>query len=107
MDLCCPICLNIYYKPVSLPCGHTLCQQCLERSLVLSSLACPICRFRLSVWKRRLKDTTSCIDKARENEIKTLFPQYCSKKAEGIDASLNGAELEVLREVSGNHIYLI
>ncbi len=101
MDLSCPICLNVYFKPVSLPCGHTLCQECLERALDLSSLACPICRFRLSVWKRRLKDTTACIDKTRENEIEQLFPKYYSKRCNGVDASLNDSELHVLHEVAG------
>ncbi|VDK20058.1 unnamed protein product [Taenia asiatica] len=101
MDLTCPICLNIYFKPVKLPCGHILCQECLERSLDISTLSCPICRYRLSVWKRRLKDMSLCIDKARDMEIERLFPRYYSSRAEGLDASLCDCEANVLREVTG------
>uniref|UniRef100_A0A5K3F025 RING-type E3 ubiquitin transferase n=1 Tax=Mesocestoides corti TaxID=53468 RepID=A0A5K3F025_MESCO len=99
MDLTCPICLNVYFKPVKLPCSHTLCQSCLEKSLEISTLACPICRCRLSVWKRRLKDTSACIDKSRETEIEHLFPKYYSARIEGLEASLTESELSVLREV--------
>ncbi|VDD81801.1 unnamed protein product [Mesocestoides corti] len=88
MDLTCPICLNVYFKPVKLPCSHTLCQSCLEKSLEISTLACPICRCRLSVWKRRLKDTSACIDKSRETEIEHLFPKYYSARIEAFYAKL-------------------
>ena len=100
MDLTCPICLSVYFRPVKLPCNHTLCQQCLERSLDISTLGCPICRYRLSSWKRRLKDVSSCIDKDRDIAIEHLFPRYYSAKAKGLDASLCDSEVEVLREVS-------
>jgi Lon protease-like protein len=45
--LSCPICLEIYYKPISLSCGHTICKQCLLRSTQLK-LLCPVCRRVLS-----------------------------------------------------------
>lgn len=102
MDLTCPICLNVYFKPVKLPCGHLLCQECLERSLDISTLGCPICRHRLSVWRRRLKDISLCIDKARDMEIERLFPHYYSNRAEGLEVSLCDCEANVLREVTGN-----
>ncbi|EUB63294.1 E3 ubiquitin-protein ligase [Echinococcus granulosus] len=101
MDLTCPICLNVYFKPVKLPCNHILCQECLERSLDISTLECPICRHRLSVWKRRLKDVSLCIDKARDTEIGRLFPRYYSDRAEGLNVSLCDSEASVLREVTG------
>ncbi|VDM31659.1 unnamed protein product [Hydatigera taeniaeformis] len=100
MDVTCPICLNIYFKPVKLPCGHILCQECLEKSLDISTLECPLCRHRLSVWKRRLKDISSCIDKARDTEIERLFPRYYSNRTEGLDVSLCDCEANVLREVT-------
>ena len=104
MDLTCPICLNVYFKPVKLPCNHTLCQQCLERSLDISTLGCPICRYRLSTWKRRLKDVSICIDKDRDIAIEHLFPRYYSAKTKGLDVSLSDSEVEILHEVTSTFV---
>jgi len=42
----CPCCLGILRRPVSLPCGHSLCRSCLGRLPVagLSERYCPLCR---------------------------------------------------------------
>ena len=32
-DLECPLCMNMFYKPTALPCGHVLCLPCLARTL--------------------------------------------------------------------------
>ena len=47
---CCPICLNIFYRPMCLPCGHTYCHSCLEQC---NSQSCPLCRqpFSASIMK--------------------------------------------------------
>jgi len=49
----CPICLDVFDRPTSLPCLHTLCLPCLQRTFVADypgdDAACPVCRrqFRL------------------------------------------------------------
>lgn len=39
----CAICMKLLLEPVSVPCGHTFCQRCLEQSLGYRNL-CAICR---------------------------------------------------------------
>lgn len=42
-DLTCPICQGIFTDPVLLPCTHSFCRECLERSLQVNK-KCPVCR---------------------------------------------------------------
>ena len=45
-DLKCGICLELFQDPRSLPCLHTFCRECIQRSLNEEnhSLNCPVCR---------------------------------------------------------------
>ena len=49
----CSICYDDYRSPKSLPCGHTFCLQCLEKSgpsySVTKSLRCALCRHEYSL----------------------------------------------------------
>ncbi|XP_014749147.1 PREDICTED: E3 ubiquitin-protein ligase TRIM11-like [Sturnus vulgaris] len=42
----CPLCLDLFQDPVSIPCGHNFCRACIERCWATSggSWACPSCR---------------------------------------------------------------
>ncbi|XP_012708138.2 nuclear factor 7, ovary [Fundulus heteroclitus] len=44
-DFCCSICLDVFSKPVSIPCGHTFCHDCItkhwEKNYVFG---CPLCK---------------------------------------------------------------
>ena len=37
----CTICLQLFFRPVTLPCGHTFCEECMER---IATPVCPVCR---------------------------------------------------------------
>ena len=45
-ELKCGICLELFQDPRSLPCLHTFCRECIQRSLNETdhSLKCPVCR---------------------------------------------------------------
>ncbi|CAK1588205.1 unnamed protein product [Parnassius mnemosyne] len=45
-DLECPLCYNVYTKPVTTPCGHTYCRTCLERLLDYGK-CCALCISKL------------------------------------------------------------
>ncbi|XP_035528791.1 tripartite motif containing 35-28 [Morone saxatilis] len=42
-DLTCPVCQGIFRDPVLLPCSHSFCRDCLQRSLDFNK-KCPLCR---------------------------------------------------------------
>lgn len=42
-DLTCPVCQGVFRDPVLLPCTHTFCRECLQRSFQFNR-KCPVCR---------------------------------------------------------------
>ncbi|XP_043983299.1 E3 ubiquitin-protein ligase TRIM21-like [Gambusia affinis] len=42
----CSICLDVFTKPVSIPCGHTFCQDCIAKhwETINRLLECPLCK---------------------------------------------------------------
>lgn len=54
----CPVCLEVLENPISIPCGHTFCNDCLDSCENISgSSTCPVCRSGFSVYeKRRARD---------------------------------------------------
>lgn len=48
-DLECPLCMRLFYEPVTTPCGHMFCLQCLERCLDHNP-KCPLCKEELSEY---------------------------------------------------------
>lgn len=51
-ELNCPVCWEIYTKPITLPCGHNFCHKCIERTWdgekkeFGNNPSCPQCRRR-------------------------------------------------------------
>ena len=72
-DVLCHICLGILVRPVTLPCDHKLCQECLRRSLEHNRLDCPLCKRRLGVFCRR-NAGAKMVDEALWRAIQMQFP---------------------------------
>ena len=50
-DLMCLVCRELLCKPVSLWCGHSFCQDCLNKWMLSSSQSCPSCRQKIPTGK--------------------------------------------------------
>ncbi|XP_069010116.1 E3 ubiquitin-protein ligase TRIM11-like [Embiotoca jacksoni] len=47
-QLLCPICLDLFEQPVSTPCGHNFCRDCIQRYWQsVNLLQCPMCKHKL------------------------------------------------------------
>ncbi|KAL1517172.1 hypothetical protein ABEB36_000971 [Hypothenemus hampei] len=68
-DVECLLCTGCLIDPVTTPCGHTFCRDCLTRVLD-HRLSCPLCVSRLAVGDY-FRGTTQILDQA----IQMLFPQ--------------------------------
>uniref|UniRef100_M4BTF2 RING-type domain-containing protein n=1 Tax=Hyaloperonospora arabidopsidis (strain Emoy2) TaxID=559515 RepID=M4BTF2_HYAAE len=70
-QLQCAICLCAYENPVSLPCNHFFCEECIHRALELKTL-CPICKTPAN--KRRLRYDTTLRELLRAMEMLSAAP---------------------------------
>ncbi|XP_070692688.1 LON peptidase N-terminal domain and RING finger protein 3-like [Pempheris klunzingeri] len=69
-DLECSLCMRLFYEPVTPPCGHTFCLQCLERCLDHNP-KCPLCKEELSEY---LVQRQYCKTVLMENLISKYLP---------------------------------
>ncbi|GAA6048305.1 hypothetical protein JCM3770_000940 [Rhodotorula araucariae] len=87
----CQICFQLYHEPVTAPCGHSYCRQCLARSYDHSD-KCPLCRADLPPlayfrWQRA--SSTLC------DVIEAALPQLAAERA----AAVREDELALLAHV--------
>lgn len=76
-DFECPLCMRIFWQPVTTPCGHTFCRMCLDRSFDHQP-NCPLCKTCLSNY---LAERSRCITEFIEVAIQTLLPNdYAERK---------------------------
>lgn len=73
IDLHCAICKEILNQPVTLPCSHNFCKNCLDTSIKLLSQLCPCCRKRFSHWYRQAIKENQLIN---ENLWKKIQDNY-------------------------------
>ena len=50
----CPVCLDLIKDPVSLPCGHNFCMDCMKGFSCLYNAKCPVCRSFIPMQKYRV-----------------------------------------------------
>lgn len=86
LDNCrCPVCLEIFMEPVTLPCTHTFCKDCFLESVDKATLCCPLCRKRVSTWARQNSRNNTLVNQQLWKQIQTSFPQQCQRRLSGQD----------------------
>ncbi|XP_023274285.1 LON peptidase N-terminal domain and RING finger protein 1 [Seriola lalandi dorsalis] len=87
-DLECSLCMRLFYEPVTTPCGHTFCKNCLERCLDHTP-QCPLC-------KESLKEYLACRKYVVTTVLDMMIKQYLSQEY----AERTKTHLEETRELS-------
>ena len=72
--LLCPVCQEVFFKPIITRCGHTFCRECLFRWRSHNSV-CPICRDNINE-KEFVNSQTIC-------EIVSSLRVHCKFKERG------------------------
>ncbi|XP_034738886.1 LON peptidase N-terminal domain and RING finger protein 1 isoform X2 [Etheostoma cragini] len=89
-DFECPLCIRLFFEPVTTPCGHTFCKNCIERSLD-HNLRCPLCKQPLQeFFKNRKYNPTALLQEIMAH----LFPSQLAERKQVHDAEM--AELSNL-----------
>lgn len=84
-DCLCPICLDIFLEPVTLPCTHTFCKPCFLETVDKSNMCCPLCRKRVSTWARLNSRNKTLVNMELWKRIQDAFPAQCERRVQGID----------------------
>lgn len=77
MELTCPICLELYSEPVSLPCGHIYCLACLKTmGEGLDQHSCPECQESYRGTQALVKSTKMCniVETYKAGKLCTVKP---------------------------------
>merc|ERR1712217_420152 len=69
---CCIICQDIVFKPVTTPCSHNICLECVERSFGAGAYNCPSCRAELGKDYLTTKPQNNNLKKV----LNAIFPGY-------------------------------
>ncbi|XP_031442899.1 LON peptidase N-terminal domain and RING finger protein 1 isoform X1 [Clupea harengus] len=89
-DFECPLCIRLFYEPVTTPCGHTFCKNCIERSLD-HNLRCPLCKQPLQEFLKNRKYTPTVL---LQDIMSRLFPTQLAERKQVHDTEM--AELSNL-----------
>ncbi|XP_059389613.1 E3 ubiquitin-protein ligase rnf168-like [Carassius carassius] len=84
-DCLCPVCLDIFLEPVTLPCMHTFCKPCFMQTVDKSNMCCPLCRKRVSTWARLNSRKKTLVNEDLWRRIQEAFPTQCERRAQGIE----------------------
>lgn len=90
-DYLCPICFNIAYKPIRLPCKHIFCVRCLVKLQRQNENKCPICR-DLNL----MEVTDRHLDTEMMKFMEVTFPAEVKKKRKDNDREVTEETLERL-----------
>lgn len=74
-DFDCSICANLLWFPVTTPCGHTFCRECLIRSIDNTQPQCPMCKRNLQEFFSMLLQSSVRQSEITAQMIETFFPR--------------------------------
>ncbi|XP_014908433.1 tripartite motif containing 35-28 [Poecilia latipinna] len=76
-DLTCPVCQAIFRDPVLLPCSHSFCRECQQKSWEFNNRTCPVCRVPYqegsAISNRALND--ACESFLKQNNLRPVQVQ--------------------------------
>ncbi|XP_062328645.1 E3 ubiquitin-protein ligase RNF169 [Osmerus eperlanus] len=78
----CPICSEILFEPVTMPCSHSVCLHCFKRTVELTSLCCPLCRLRVSSWARKQSREKNLVNTELWDIVRRSYPERCKSRME-------------------------
>jgi len=81
-DLECVLCLKLFYDPVTTPCGHSFCKQCLLRAMDHNP-TCPLCRRVLHYTSKTAVSITL------QNIVKTAHPAEYQQRCEEMETEVS------------------
>uniref|UniRef100_A0AAY4CAL5 RING-type E3 ubiquitin transferase n=2 Tax=Denticeps clupeoides TaxID=299321 RepID=A0AAY4CAL5_9TELE len=84
-DVRCPVCADILLEPVTMPCGHSACLHCFERSS-----CCPRCRLRVSSWARKRSREKGLVNAELWDVVRRSYPEKCQRRLEQRDGQAAG-----------------
>jgi tetratricopeptide (TPR) repeat protein len=73
-DFDCSICVSVLWFPVTTPCGHVFCRECLIRSVDNTQIQCPICKTSLEEFFPMLIQSHVNRTEIISKIIETYFP---------------------------------
>ncbi|XP_053183439.1 tripartite motif containing 35-28 [Scomber japonicus] len=81
-DLTCPVCQGIFQDPVLLPCSHSFCRDCWQKSCKVNQ-KCPVCRKEFkedqAIANRALKD--ACESFLKQSNLRSNQKQQAAEDA--------------------------
>ncbi|XP_014731514.1 PREDICTED: LON peptidase N-terminal domain and RING finger protein 1-like isoform X1 [Sturnus vulgaris] len=92
-DLECSLCIRMFFEPVTTPCGHTFCKECLERCLDHRP-NCPLCKHSLREFLKAGRYSPTVL---LQDIMLAIFPTQLAERRE-----LHRAEMAELSNLTKN-----
>ncbi|XP_056358580.1 LON peptidase N-terminal domain and RING finger protein 2-like [Oenanthe melanoleuca] len=92
-DLECSLCIRMFFEPVTTPCGHTFCKECLERCLDHRP-NCPLCKQSLREYLKAGRYSPTVL---LQDIMLATFPTQLAERRE-----LHQAEMAELSNLTKN-----
>ncbi len=104
-DCLCPVCLDIFLEPVTLPCMHTFCKPCFLQTVDKSNMCCPLCRKRVSTWARLNSRNKTLVNMELWKRIQDAFPTQCERRVQGIEDDDDAGSVSLIEAISAHFMF--